>query len=84
MRSHGGLLYGGLWLDGRSADAVGADETDGAGASVELLQPGVGAGCRQLGIPGDLDGILVVEDEEHQGILRAGSAGFCCMIWWWR
>jgi hypothetical protein len=70
--SHGS----GLRLDGVSADIIGADEADRAETSVELLQAALGATRRELAIPGNLDGILSVEDEEHWGILRAGSARF--------
>lgn len=76
MRSHGGLSYRGSWLDWVSADAIGADEADRAKARIELLHARLGTICRQLAIPGDLDGILSVEDEEHWRILGAGSAGF--------
>jgi hypothetical protein len=56
-------------IDWRSAGVIGADKADGADADVEFLNPGLGLGGGDLGVPGDLDGILVVEDEEHRGIL---------------
>lgn len=76
MRSHGGLMCAGPWLDRRSADVIGADEADGPEAGVELLQAVLRAVGWKLAIPRDLDGILSVEDEEHWGILRAGAAHF--------
>lgn len=69
VRSAGGL-------DGLSTDAVGADETDRAEAGIELLQAALGAARRQFRIPGDLDGILVVEDEEHRGFLGPDRPAF--------
>jgi len=60
----------GWQLDALSADIIGADEADRAEARVELLQAALRAANRKLAIPGDLNGILSVEDEEHWGILR--------------
>jgi hypothetical protein len=65
-----------LRLDGQSTDVIGADEADQAEARIELLQAVVGAARRQLGVPGDLNGILVVEDEEHRGFLGPDPPAF--------
>ncbi|ENN87624.1 hypothetical protein RHSP_44994 [Rhizobium freirei PRF 81] len=65
MQSHGGASSAELRLDRVSADVIGANEADRAEVRVELLQAALGAPCRQLAIPGNLDGILSVEDEEH-------------------
>ena len=70
-------LHGAGWrLDAISADIIRPDEADRAEARIQLLQAVLRAIGRDLAIPGDLDGILSVEDEEHWGILRAGSARF--------
>jgi hypothetical protein len=76
MLSHGGFHMLGCRLDAISADIIGADEADRAETRVELLQAAFRAACREFAVPGDLDGILSVEDEEHWGILRPGPAGF--------
>lgn len=76
MLSHGGFHVSGRRIDALSADIIGADEADRAEARVELLQAALRSANRELAIPGDLNGILSVEDEEHWGILRPGPAGF--------
>ncbi|WP_459456239.1 hypothetical protein [Rhizobium sp. No.120] len=63
-------------LDAQSANIIGADKANRAEARIELLQAALGAMSRKFAIPGDLDGILSVEDEKHWGILRPGPAGF--------
>jgi len=84
MRSRGGLSCAGLRLDRLSTDVIGPNEADCAETRIKLLQAGIRAVCRQFAIPGDLDGILSVEDEEHRGILQAETAGFRCLFSRWR
>lgn len=67
-------------LDAVSADIIGADEADRAEARVKLLQAALRAVGRKLAIPGDLNGILSVEDEEHWGILRPDRPVALCVF----
>ena len=73
-----------LRLDAVSTDVIGPDEADRAETRIELLQAGFGTVCRQFAVPGDLNGILSVEDEEHRGILQAETAGFRYLFSRWR
>lgn len=59
------------WRLSGSAGVAGTDEAERAERGVELLQTGIEFVARSGRAPGDLDGVLLLEDVEHRFVLGA-------------
>jgi hypothetical protein len=64
----------------RSAGVACPDEADGTDADIELLHAAFTVAGPELGAPGDLDGISVVEDEKHRGFPDPDQLGQCLIV----